>query len=508
MKKDYGVENRKRVLPVPVCEEHAEYKAFYDVAWALAGDHVRDVCGMPQTPYMDEAFCDSQIWIWDTCFMSLFCKYGQEAFPGVESFKNFYEPFYDGKTLPKIIPSENEPEWTGAKPGIPYTIEIHIADNPPLFAWAEYENARLHGDREYLRSLLYDKRYLQKHYERMENLKETTYYPGVRVETFFRKEKYGYKWEGGRSGMDNTPRGRTSVPSPERPNNPNLLWIDAICQQALSAKMISKMFSIVGDGEQAEAWQKKFREKQEIVNAFYWDEEDGFYYDIECEDRSFCKVKTIASYWTMTAGIATEERAKAMVRLLKDPHVFGGEVPFVSLSRDDAEFSPTGKYWRGGVWAPTAYAALKGLAEYGMFDDARELALKLLSHAQKTYEEFEPHTIWETYAPEGHRPACQVNDKTISRPNFCGWSALIPISVYIEFVLGFHTIDAFENVVKWAKPTCFQGKVGIRNLRFGEVVTDIVSDEEKCFVTANAPYTLEIDGKAYPIKAGENEIKL
>ena len=89
MKKDFFTKDYKKYIPKPICEEHPEYEEFYYKAWDLAHDHVRDIPGMPQTPYMDEAMCDSQVWIWDTCFMTLFCKYAQEAFPGVETFKNF-----------------------------------------------------------------------------------------------------------------------------------------------------------------------------------------------------------------------------------------------------------------------------------------------------------------------------------------------------------------------------------------------------------------------------------
>jgi hypothetical protein len=109
---------------------------------------------MSQNPYMDEAFCDTQVWIWDSCFMSLFTKYAREAFPGVETLNNFYEVLYGGKHLPKILPTENEPDWTGAIPGEPYEIKVHIADNPPLFAWAEYENAMMSGDTDYIKELL------------------------------------------------------------------------------------------------------------------------------------------------------------------------------------------------------------------------------------------------------------------------------------------------------------------------------------------------------------------
>lgn len=509
MKKDFKELRWETYLVNPIYEAFPEYENFYKIAWELAHQHVKEIDGMPQNPYMDEAFCDTQIWIWDTCFMSLFCKFAQEVYPGIETFQNFYEVLYNNGTLPSVIPTELEPTWTRAIPGEPFHIQVHMADNPPLFAWAEYENALIHGDKAYLKELLYEKRILQRHYEYLESLQEGKYLPNVFRRTFWMAEKFGYKWEGGSSGMDNTPRGRVGARAEkERPNNPTMLWIDAICQQALSAKSIAEMFAILGDGAQANVWGGKYNEKKKIVNEYYWNKEDKFYYDIDCISHLPYKVPTIASYWTLTAGIANQEQARQMLEYLQKEDMFGGEVPFVSLARKDADFVPQGQYWRGGVWLPTAYATLKGLTNYGYHKEARELANKLLSHMWKTYQEYEPHTIWECYAPDFCAPGTQTDNYTIVRPDFCGWSALGPISIFIEYVLGFHTINAFENRVVWEKPSDIKGKIGIKNLRFGDVVTDIVAEGATCSVSTTLPYTLVINGKAFSIPKGNTTIAL
>jgi len=509
MKKNFHDPEWKKYLPEPVCGEHPEYGEFYMRAWELARARVRDIPGMPQSPYMDEAVCDSQVWIWDSCFMSLFCKFAPEVFPGIETLNNFYEVLYGGRLLPVIIPTEREPAWTQTTPGVPVNIKIHLADNPPLFAWAEYENALMHGDLDYLRDLMYSRQVLQKHYAWIEGLKEQTTLPGVFHKTYLIAEDCGYKWEGGTSGMDNTPRGRLGEKADrDRPNNPDMLWIDAICQQALSARTIARLFRLLDDSAAAEEWEKKFREKQSLINGLYWDSEDRFYYDIDVNTHAFYKVMSAASFWALTAGAASEEQAAAMAEYIADPHHFGGPVPLTTLSRSDSDYDPLGQYWRGAMWLPTAYAALKGLAEYKYYGLAHEAGLKIFRHMLATYHDYEPHTIWECYNPEEPKPATSLQNKKIVRPDFCGWSALGPISVYIEYVLGFHTVNAFENTVEWAKPDTFRGEIGIRNLRFGNVVTDIVADGGDVRVTANAPYTLKINGKAYAIDAGENVIRV
>ena len=102
--------NWTSILPRPVCDEHPEFLKLYDFAWQCAHDHIVDFPGMPQTPFMDEAFCPEFLWIWDTCFMALFCKYAQREFPGYQSLMNFYEPLHGTKQLP-FLTVENALDW-------------------------------------------------------------------------------------------------------------------------------------------------------------------------------------------------------------------------------------------------------------------------------------------------------------------------------------------------------------------------------------------------------------
>ncbi len=510
MFKDFATNDWRKYVPIPVCEDYPEYQEFYNKAWELARDHVKHIDDMPQTPYMDEAFCDTQIWIWDSCFMSLFCKFAQSVFPGVETLRNFYEILYDGKKLPQIYTTEKEPVWTNAIPNQKNDIKVHIADNPPLFAWAEYENALMSGDKEHIKQLLYDKKYLQKHYEWFENAGQNTPTPfGAHCPVCLVSEDIGYRWEGGRSGMDNTPRGRTVVRDGKvRPNNPDMLWLDALCQQALCADMISKLFGILDDTESEKVWQEKYKEKKELVDKYYWDRDDKFFYDIDVNSHDFYKVMTVASFWPLTAELASEEQAKALASHLANPETFGGDVPLISLARNDGDYYTDGRYWRGGLWLPTAYAALKGLSNYGFNDEVHIAAHKIFKHMLMTYQEFEPHTIWECYSPEECLPSLDADGAKIVRPDFCGWSALGPISIYIEYVLGFKKINVFENTVEWAMPDTFKGEIGIKNLRFGDTVADITAKNGVCYVMTNAPFTLKINGKCCSIAEGKNEIKL
>ena len=246
MNQNFASENWKSFIPHPIDDKNPGYIDFYYFAWQKAFEHIRSIPGMPQNPYMDEGFCDTVIWIWDTCFMSLYCKYAPNVFPGVQSFRNFYQALYEKGTLGFVHASPNEPAWTLSKPGEINPIRVHNSDNPPLFAWAEYENALFTGDVDHLKELLIEKQYLQKHFYHLENLDRKDYVlPNVLKTTNLVHEENGYFWEGGASGMDNSPRlqkGYHQILSTGK-----MVWNDICFQAILNCNILIKMNKELGN---------------------------------------------------------------------------------------------------------------------------------------------------------------------------------------------------------------------------------------------------------------------
>ena len=81
------------------------------------------------------------------------------------------------------------------------------------------------------------------------------------------------------------------------------------------------------------------------------------------------------------------------------------------------------------------------------------------------------------------------------RPDFCGWSALGPISLFIENVMGFREVNALTRTVRWDIKR-ENGTHGLRNLRFGGIVCNLVYDAEKQLIVAstNEAFTLKANG--------------
>ncbi|MDY7009850.1 MAG: hypothetical protein SVV80_03770 [Planctomycetota bacterium] len=121
-------------LPQPILADHPEWVELYHRAWRLAAAHTKVTKG--GRAYMDSAMDPKgcREWVWDTCFMSMFCRYAPEKFPGVQSLDNFYELHRDDGYISMAYDLD-----TGTEPW-PDRI------NPPLFVWAEWEYYLATGD--------------------------------------------------------------------------------------------------------------------------------------------------------------------------------------------------------------------------------------------------------------------------------------------------------------------------------------------------------------------------
>ena len=466
-----------RNIPVPVFDAKPEYVDFYWTAWQQARAHIKYQPGLVQPRYMDEAFRDDAIWIWDSAFMVLFCKYAPKEFPGIQTLENFYYTLHENV-------------------GSPFCVQH--PDNPPLFAWVENDYFKFTDDEAHIRELLTQKRFLQKHFEFFNTIDHDTQFPfpisrdGVRI----KYKGIGYNWNRWQSGMDNTPRMR-GMP---------MYWIDAISQQALSALYIARLARVAGDSATEEEFKARYEDLKAKVNGYYWDAKDGCYYDIREEDLSRTHILTPASFWPMLAEIPSQAQAKAMVDFALKDDKLGGTVPWTSVARDDEQFDSDGNYWRGAMWLPTAYMAIKALEKYDFFEEANSTSEAILEHMWRTYAAYEPHTIWECYNPSRPEPSSKHTGsgstvKTV-KPDFCGWSALGPISLFIENVLGFYDVDAAAATVRW---NLHQGcRHGIKKLSFGAITTDILYDKGVVRVKSNKPYTLFINGKAYSVRRGKS----
>jgi len=259
--------------------------------------------------------------------------------------------------------------------------------------------------------------------------------------------------------MDDSPR------TPRLPDAGKFFdWIDLSCQMVLSFKMLSKMHGVLGNEQRAAYWQNKAEEVGKIINDELWCQRTQFYHD-RMLPMNFVASKTAAGFWPLLAGICNEQRRDALVKHLLDEREFNRHTPVPSLSADDPNYSPEGVYWRGGVWAPTNYMITRGLTKADKADVAHAIAMKYLTVLTRTYNNYQPNTLWENYCPEDDKPGLTAYNGEVVRGDFVGWTGLGPIAMLIENILGIE-INVPAKKITWE--IRLTEEHGISGLRFGK----------------------------------------
>lgn len=466
-------------LPEPVLTEHPEWLDMWHLAWRLAARNIRLTHGRR---HMDNAWDPARNcqWVWDSCFVALFCRYGAAQFPGMASLDNFYDlQSDDGYISMTYDMTERRALW-------PDRI------NPPLFAWTEWEYLRTTGDASRLERVV-------PHIERFMDWIDAN----RRTRPHRRRNAPGHPWPGdpaitwptagtetmfqlywfedcGSSGMDDSPRAPRLAEA-----GPFYDWIDLSSQMALSFDMLSRLRAAMGDMERAAAWAQRHRELGALINEELWCERTRFYHD-RTLPLNFVAHKTVAGFWPMLAGICPPERTAALAAHLQNEKEFNRPVPVPSLSADDLNYCARGTYWRGGVWASTNYMIARGLDHCGRGDLAHDIARRYLDGLVRTCRDVEPHTLWEANSPEETKPALGPYIPRYVKPDFVGWSGIGPTAMLIENIIGID-LDAPACAAQWH--IRLTEEHGVRRLGSADFLCRARAD-------ANAPAEVEVRSDA------------
>jgi hypothetical protein len=92
----------------------------------------------------------------------------------------------------------------------------------------------------------------------------------------------------------------------------------------------------------------------------------------------------------------------------------------------------------------------------------------------------------------------------VVRKDFCGWSALGPISLFLENIIGIRSADAFEKRLVWDIPANIPGRIGVYAYQFGDVTADLFYEEGVLSVETDEQFTLIVNGREYSLDAGSN----
>lgn len=458
-------------LPSPVFDENPAYVQMYWKAWELAFRNFyepRPGSGLV-SQFIDAAF-NENIFLWDTCFLTMFCNYGHPLVPGIASLDNFYAKQHaDGEICREInrttgrdfAPWQGQGRpilisawggyaitYVGRQPPTPPPCLTLDALNHPIMAWAELESIRLTGDRRRL-AMVYEP--LVRYYRAMQ--------------TYVRQGNglYMTDW----ASMDNSPR------------NPYLVKggtaVDTSAEMVLFAENLATIADLLGKKTEAVDFRREAADLARLINRHMWNTERKFYFDLTVDGKQ-SPVKTIAAYWTLLAGVAAKEQADALAAELQNPKSFGRRHRVPTTPADQPGFDPAGGYWRGAVWAPTNTMVVRGLERSDRPELAREIAME---HLERVGEVFKTTgTVWENYAPDAAKPG------TPAKADFVGWTGIVPILYFLEYAIGLRP-DALSNRLTWTLNS--DKRCGCRQFRFGGHTVTLLAEP-----SATEPRTMRL----------------
>lgn len=136
---------------------------------------------------------------------------------------------------------------------------------------------------------------------------------------------------------------------------------------------------ILGEEPQAETWGKAAKHRQQNMDELMWDKLRGFYYDYNYVREKRGSVSSLAGFYPMWAGLASEKQANHLVRALRRFENKGGlaTTDVQQLNQLIPGTIPTQWAYPNG-WAPLHFIVVKGLQRYGYNDDAERIARKWL----------------------------------------------------------------------------------------------------------------------------------
>jgi len=233
----------------------------------------------------------------------------------------------------------------------------------------------------------HDKKYLEQSYRIcLNNIKWWEENRGLNG-LFTFKDTVSRSWE---SGYDISPRF-------DEPESKPFPCIDLSSQMVLYYEYLSIIAGELNDLKEKKSLTRKAELLAENIRTQMWDPEDMFFYDLKIKNGKWIKIKTIASFWPLVAGVASKSQAKALVGHLKNEDEFWGFMPVPSVAMNETDF--TLDCWRGPTWVSQNYWIVEGLKRYGYNDLAGELTrktvdaiLEVFNREFKIYEFYNPKT--------------------------------------------------------------------------------------------------------------------
>ncbi|MCF7799351.1 hypothetical protein K9M74_05610 [Candidatus Woesearchaeota archaeon] len=154
---------------------------------------------------------------------------------------------------------------------------------------------------------------------------------------------------------------------------------------------LAQIFRTLGDVHKAEHYEKLASKRKELVTKYCWHEEQGFFFDYNYVDKKQSDFFSLAGFYPLWAGLASEHQAHKMLHHVAQFECEGG---LANTQKD--KLSIEFKQWDyPNGWPNQQFMVISGLEKYGFRDDAFRLATKWLALNKNVFDKTK--TFWEKY---------------------------------------------------------------------------------------------------------------
>ena len=221
------------------------------------------------------------------------------------------------------------------------------------------------------------------------------------------------------SGWDNTPRFGS--------NARQVLPVDLNAQLYRYEVDLVEFARMLGRIEEADQWQQRAEERRRLIEAYFWDEAGGFFFDYDLTTGAALAgtPRCLSAYVTLWAGVATVVQA---ARLQESLPLFETEHGLASCEPGWAD-NTQHNYPVG--WAYSHWYTMVGLRRYGYHEDGARLAYKWATLVAGRHAE--TGVFWERFdvVDPGRRPAGRYDPQT----GF-GWTNGVLASAVARVIFG------------------------------------------------------------------------
>ena len=280
--------------------------------------------------------------------------------------------------------------WQQPDGHVPCAEWVMDRECPPIFAWAAWRVFETGAERAFVEEL----------------------YPSL-------QRHYGYWWEeltigprglftGGFMGMDNLPRPTAAAQA------------DASAWMALFAAELARIADELGDHAAAERYRADHTMIADAVNDHLWDDERGFYFDLDTGTERLFTVRSYTGLIPLVAGIVPPHRLPRILDALRDEDIFLSVGGIRSLDASSPVYEPgyagrgVNSNWLGPVWVPLQLLLVDALVEVDP-TLAMEIRERVVANVEREW--LETGRLWEYYDGD--------TGEGLGADAQAGWTALV-----------------------------------------------------------------------------------